>query len=380
MLARAVVIFGYREHVKLFGLVLVAACGPGLAPRDTRDVGRDDLAHAAGDADALLSMFHGAVVDGGLWFEDPACAKEFGPGEEVPKGRLEAFASCLAGLHLQASTRGDELGDVVVMDYAPGIEVEARVIPEEDGSHLAWIGYASRRPIDAMLPTITSAALQSIRTSGDPNGPLDPAVAATLELDPTPKSHASYTWLRVCVDENGSLMLAEPYETTSTSASRAFVDAALKWTFKPFKIHDRPVAVCSMVRMAYPPGQGPVDETLPLPPLPSTSHKNPLVFVEGSKSQKLHEGKRISGNKLIVPDDGTKTAISKKRLDRVVGSFRICLDENGAPESILPLRSTGFANYDRELLAGMQHWRYEPYTIDGVPVPVCTGVTFIYSQ
>jgi hypothetical protein len=362
------------------GFVVVAACGPGLAARDTRDIGRDALVAATGDPRALRDLFHGAFVDGGLWFDDAACAKEFGAGEEVPAARLDAFSYCLAGLHLQPGARGDELGDVVVMDYAPGIEVEARVVPEEDGAHLSWIGYASRRPIDAMIPTITSTALESIRTSGDPNGPLDPAVAATLELDPTPKSHASYTWLRVCVDETGALTLAEPYETTSSPASKAFVDAALKWTFKPFTIRDTPVAACSMVRMAYPPGQGPVVELLPMPPRPSASHKNPIVFVEGAKSQQLHEGKRISGTRNITPDDHTKTAIQRSRVHRVVGSFRVCLDENGAPESVLPLRSTGYANYDRELMAGMQQWRYEPYAIDGIATPVCTGVTFIYSQ
>ena len=370
----------YRGAVKLFGLVVVAACGPGLAPRDTRDVGRDSLTSAVGDPRALRELFHGSVVDGGLWFDDAACAKEFGAGEEVPKDRLDAFSYCLAGVHMQPSQRGDELGDVVVMTYAPGIEVEARVVQEEDGPHLSWIGYASRRPIDAMIPTITSAALESIRTSGDPNGPLDPAVAATLELDPTPKSHASYTWLRVCVDETGTLTLAEPYETTSSPASAAFAAAAKKWTFKPFTIHDTVVPVCSMVRMTYPPGQGPADETLPMPPRPTASHKNPTVFVEGSKSQKMHEGKRISGNKFLRPDDHTKAAIQKNGGGRVVGRFRICLDENGAPESILPLRSTGYANYDRELIAGMQQWRYEPYVLDGVPMAVCTGVTFIYNQ
>lgn len=362
---------------------MVAACGPSLAsepPDTTRELGRNALVDATGNPRALRDLFHGVVVDGGLWFDDAACAKEFAAGEEVPRARLDAFSYCLAGLHLQASTRGDELGDVVVMTYAPGIEVEARVVQEEDGAHLTWIGYGSRRPIDAMIPTITSAALESIRTSGDPNGPLDPAVASTLELDPTPKSHASYAWLRICVDETGTLTLAEPYETTSSAASAAFVAAAHKWTFKPFTIHDTIVPVCSMVRMTYPPGQGPADEILPMPPRPSASHKNPIVFVEGSKSQKLHEGKRISGNKFLFPDDQTKAAISKRDIGRVVGTFRICLDEKGAPESILPLRSTGFANYDRELLAGMQQWRYEPYAIDGVPMAVCTAVTFIYKQ
>jgi hypothetical protein len=370
----------YRDRVKLFGLVLVAACGPGLAPRDTRDVGRDSLTSAVGEPRALRELFRDNVVDGGLWFDDAACAKEFGAGEEVPKDRLDAFAQCLVGLHLQTSTRGDTLGDVVVMAYAPGIEVEARVMQEEEGSHLAWIGYASRRPVDAMLPTITSAALESIRTSGDPNGPLDPAVASTLELDPTPTSHASYTWLRVCVDETGALTLAAPFETTSSAAAVAFVAAAKNWTFKPFKLHDQPAAVCSMVRMAYPPGQGPAEENLPMPPSMSLSHKDPIVFVEGSKSGQMHEGKRIAGKKNILPDDHTKTAIEKKHIHQVVGSFKICLDESGAPESILPIRSTGFANYDRELLAGMREWRYEPYVLDGVPTPVCTGVVFIYNQ
>jgi hypothetical protein len=343
-------------------------------------VGRSSLLGATGNPRALREMFRDSVVSGGLWFDDAACAKEFGAGEEVPKDRLDAFSYCLAGLHLQASTRSDALGDVVVMTYAPGIEVEARIVQEEEGAHLTWIGYASRRPIDAMIPTITSAALESIRTGGDPNGPLDPAVASKLELDPTPKSHASYTWLRVCVDETGAVTLADPYETTSSTASDAFSAAAKKWTFKPFTIKDKVVPVCSMVRLAYPPGQGPTEETLPMPPRPTASHKNPIVFVEGSKSQKMHEGKRISGNKLLFPDDHIKASISKSRNHHIVGSFRICLDEHGVPESILPLRSTGFADYDRELLAGMQQWRYEPYVLDGVPMEVCTGVTFIYNQ
>ena len=64
----------------------------------------------------------------------------------------------------------------------------------------------------------------------------------------------------------------------------------------------------------------------------------------------------------------------------MTGSFRVCLDESGHVESVLPTTSTGYANYDRELMSTMQGWVYSPYTIDGVAVPVCTHVTFFYSQ
>ncbi|MEO8550044.1 MAG: hypothetical protein ABI678_08720 [Kofleriaceae bacterium] len=367
--------------MKLCGLVVVAAaCGPGLVPRDTREVGREALAGAVGNPAELRELFRDSVVDGGLWFDDAACAAEFGKGEEVPKDRLDAFAACLAGLNLQPSPREDALGDVVVLDYAPGIELEARVAPEAAGPHLSWIGYASRRPIDALVPTITPSALESIRLTGDRNGPLEPTLASTLELDPTPKSHAQFTWLRVCVDETGAVTLADPFETTSIKASLGFARAAAQWTFKPFVIHDQPVAVCSLARMSYPPNQAPTVETLPLPPAPSRSHKNPLVYVEGAKERKLHEGHRVAGDKMIAPDDGTKTRIQKSKVDRITASFRICLDENGAAESVLPLKSSGFAEYDAKILYFMNKWRYEPYAIDGVPLPVCTAVTFIYSQ
>ncbi|MBA3539283.1 MAG: hypothetical protein H0T79_06615 [Deltaproteobacteria bacterium] len=65
-------------------------------------------------------------------------------------------------------------------------------------------------------------------------------------------------------------------------------------------------------------------------------------------------------------------------LERLTGSFRVCLDATGHVESVLPMRSTGFADYDRKLLGGMQQWVYSPYLVDGVAVPMCTAVSFIY--
>ena len=38
------------------------------------------------------------------------------------------------------------------------------------------------------------------------------------------------------------------------------------------------------------------------------------------------------------------------------------------------------AAYDRKIIGGIYTWRYSPYLINDQPVPVCTAVTFIYSQ
>jgi hypothetical protein len=351
------------------------ACEPGFTPVEPRDVARDAVVDSVGHADNFETLFRDSVVDGGLWFDDPACAKFAAPGE-VARDQLSAFAHCLAELPLKESPRHDALGDVTVLDYAPGIELEARVVQEVGGPHLSWIGYASHGADDPMVPMITSDALESIRLTGDRNGPVDAQIAGTLGLDPTPTSHAQFTWIKVCLDETGAITKTHGGETTSDMALAAFEQAAKGWTFKPFAINGRAVPVCSMARMTYPAGQGPSVETLPMPaPPPKPGHREPLVFAAGAKRL---EGKRISGTKVIRPDVETTAAIAKSHVDRVTGSFRVCLTESGHVESVLPTTSTGYANYDRKLMGTMQQWVYSPYTIDGVAVPVCTSVTFSY--
>jgi hypothetical protein len=333
---------------------------------------------SADNADDLEFLFLDSVVDGGIWFPDGACASQFANPGAIAKAKLHAFASCLANLHLRASTRDDALGDVVVLDYGPGIELEARIVQELDAPHLTWIGYASRRPGEPMVPTITADALDRVRTAGDRNGPLDPAIAATLTLDPTSTSHAQFSWIRLCIDQNGAVTTLHAGETTSIEASKAFEAAAKAWTFKPFTIQGRAAPVCASVRMAYPPGGAPKTETLPMPPPPKSEHHGPPVeFTAGVKAV---EAKRISGQKMIHPDVDTATAIQKQLPGhRVVGKFRLCLDDTGAVVSVLPMKSTGYANYDRELMAGMATWRYSPFEIEGTPTSVCTQVMFIYS-
>lgn len=110
----------------------------------------------------------------------------------------------------------------------------------------------------------------------------------------------------------------------------------------------------------------------PPPPPPAPPQNVPPTLLEGS---------RIAGDKMIVPDDVTKTEIQRSGKNRIVGSFKLCLTVTGAISSITMLKSTGFPAYDNKIQSKMRsEWRYKPYMVNGKAVPVCTAVTFIYSQ
>jgi hypothetical protein len=135
-----------------------------------------------------------------------------------------------------------------------------------------------------------------------------------------------------------------------------------------------------MVRMVYPPNAPAPEEVLPFPPPPSRRNETPDEPERIELPSLYVEAKRIAGETMLAPDDQTKTDIQRSRIRRITGSFRLCLDKTGHPEQILPIRSTGFPAYDRELILGMQRWAYAPFLDDGKPMAVCTGITFIYSQ
>jgi hypothetical protein len=109
----------------------------------------------------------------------------------------------------------------------------------------------------------------------------------------------------------------------------------------------------------------------PPPPPPAPPQNVPPTVLESN---------RIAGSKLIVPDDKTKAAITKSGRDKVIGSFKLCIDLNGAVQSVTTLKATGFPDYDNKLTREMRVWKYTPYLVNGKATPVCTAVTFIYAQ
>ncbi len=113
----------------------------------------------------------------------------------------------------------------------------------------------------------------------------------------------------------------------------------------------------------------------PPPPPPPPADRPQLV------PPTMLEGSRIAGEKAIAPDDATKIDIARGQKTKVVGSFKLCVDVAGAINTVSQLKSTGFAAYDGKIIHTIRTtWKYKPYQLNGRAVPVCTAVTFIYSQ
>lgn len=123
-----------------------------------------------------------------------------------------------------------------------------------------------------------------------------------------------------------------------------------------------------------------MDGTLHAPPPPPPSVAPPPPRPPLNVPPTLLEGSRIAGNKIIVPDDATKAAITDSGKAKIIASFKLCVDPGGAVTTITLLKPSGFAAYDAKLRREMQVWKYKPYLVNGKAVPVCTAVTFIYSQ
>ena len=65
----------------------------------------------------------------------------------------------------------------------------------------------------------------------------------------------------------------------------------------------------------------------------------------------------------------------------MTGTFKLCLSADGNVAAVNQIKSTGFGQYDAKILSTIRtQWKYRPYVVNGKAVPVCTAVTFIYSQ
>lgn len=61
-----------------------------------------------------------------------------------------------------------------------------------------------------------------------------------------------------------------------------------------------------------------------------------------------------------------------------IAVVKLCLDFEGAVDSVRLIKSSGYADYDKRIVEGVRTWRYRPYTVDGRRAKACSAITFIY--
>jgi periplasmic protein TonB len=111
------------------------------------------------------------------------------------------------------------------------------------------------------------------------------------------------------------------------------------------------------------------------PPPPPPAPQEPQIVPQAAIEQQ-----RIAGEAQIAPTDDVKLQIRRDGRNRVVPVVRMCLTASGGISSLNLIKSSGYPAYDRRILSKMREWRYRPFMVNEKAVPVCTSVTFIYTQ
>jgi len=177
---------------------------------------------------------------------------------------------------------------------------------------------------------------------------------------------------------------AKPHETIITPKKLKVKDIVqpVKVEKQEQKVETTETGTGSMINDVYDPNStcdtctGDTIGAPPPPPPPPPPPMPPQIVPPAALKQF-----RIAGEDQIMPDDVTKTEIQRSGKDKVVGSWKFCLTAEGAISLVTMLKSTGFSAYDNRITSTIRgEWRYKPYIVAGKPVPICSAVTFIYSQ
>jgi TonB family protein len=110
------------------------------------------------------------------------------------------------------------------------------------------------------------------------------------------------------------------------------------------------------------------------PPPPPVVEKPRDVAPQALKSR------RLEGEEQIQPPDEVRNQIRRDGKTMVTTVMKICINVGGGVSSVKQLKSSGYDAYDEKIKAKMRGWRYQPFTVNGKPAPVCSSVTFIYKQ
>ena len=375
-------------------VALVAVLAPSLAHADVeRDTTRAAAALIAGvrahDARAVGKAFGASFTNGGVWFADPACAREFAEPSEITGKRVGVFVRCLAKHRVQLSTRLSSRREGAVLTVEPGIEIELAF----RGPHVRWIGHPLHAATGAILPTLTAQAFEALRTQGTTT--LD-AVLTPEALEIAPGATTS-AWIKLCLDERGAKTHVDFHGVSSAAAGAAFLRAIDDWAFRPFELRGKPLPVCSLSHLTYPARGAPAVEVLPVTSVPVSQTK--VYDFDDLEDLELYgtfgapppppaptpqtvtplslERLRLTGTQQIDPDAATRTQMIDAGKLSVLASVKLCVNVRGYVPSATLHKSSGFPAYDQKLLREVRRWTFKPYLLAKHPVDVCTTVSFV---
>jgi hypothetical protein len=229
---------------------------------------------------------------------------------------------------------------------------------------------AVAQPAPQAPPTVTPIPEQ-------PRVALDPSVgeAAALPKDPPraaepPRSHAGAASAKrsptKVADVSNVTNPSSKSKSSGTQSIAADVAAA------------SPPATAAGSPPSAPPPTAPV---VPAAVLPPSAPAPALPIPQQTVAPTALDANRIAGEKEIVPDANTQSEIGRAGVDKIVGSYKLCITAEGAINTVTPIKSTGFPAYDTKIQNTIRaQWKYRAFIINGKATPVCTAVRFIYSQ
>jgi hypothetical protein len=321
-------------------------------------------------------------------FDAKACTQFSGDNVEVSKADLAAFVGCVADLGIKSLDGENDVWINAV--YGPGIALILTTAGDKISTFNSYWKPGSNMIIEPVA--FTSHVKKFTRE-------IVPSKVLKKQLDAASGSVSAM--LSVCIDAKGKVDGDGVVILDSLISYEDDLKAAVrKWKVEPFLFGGKKVPVCAQFEVGYPlasidtPLQMPAPLPPPPPPPPPPSVKNadgslsvPVLdeaMKGGSAAQNitptLLEGYRIKGSQLIVPDDDTKRAFQESGRDRLITSYKLCLDSTGAVDRVTMLKTSDYPAYDAKIMRAMKGWGYRPYMVSGKAVPVCTAVTFIYSQ
>ena len=303
-----------------------------------------------------------------LWFDTESC-KQFEGKREVASDQLPALVDCLAGLDITASDTG--------VTYGPGVPVW--IVVDGSGKMRMLVGIRLPSFGDRLViaPDVFAKHVTGFQRQITP----DAATKKQLDADDGVASMMAL----VCVDGRGKVTSVDVDKSTHATYAATVEKAVRRWKIKPFAVRGKAMAACSAMLLGYPEDKlgalaFPPPPPPPPPPATTTPPADPSTPAPTNVAPTVLEGQRISGEKNVVPDDLTKVAIQQKKVTKIIGSWKLCIDDKGVVKTVKNLKPTGFADYDAKIEREMWKWKYRPYLVNGKAANVCTAVTYIYTQ